>query len=146
GATLRWVSAKPWRSWSGRRLNAPIDRIEARTTTSLAQMQVLRAGLEAPSFQHRPRAVWYSDEVQTVRPSNTAMATISMRNDARFDTDQTSTASRRRGSGGPALLSVYAYTRHLSSARRTRERVDRAFRALLPPGRQSFYLSVHPGR
>ena len=47
------------------------------------------------TVEHRPRAVWYSDQVQTVRPSNTAMATISMRNDARFDTDQTSTASRR---------------------------------------------------
>src|SRR6266496_398832 len=106
--------------------------------TAVLSMPVPRAGLEATSFQHRPRAVWYSDQVQTVRPSTTAMAILSMRNDARFDTDQTSTASRRRGSGGPALLSVYAYTSHLSSARRTRERVDRAFRALLPPGRQSF--------
>ncbi len=43
----------------------------------------------------RPRAVWYSEQVQTVRPSNTPMATIFMRNNARFDTDQTSTASRR---------------------------------------------------
>ena len=44
-----------------------------------------RCRLEATSFQHRSRAVWYSDQVQTVRPSNTAMATISMRNDVRFD-------------------------------------------------------------
>src|SRR6266487_407792 len=63
--------------------------------TAVMSMQVPRAGLEATSFQHRPRAVWYSDQVQTVRPSNTPMATLSMSNDARFDTDQTSTASRR---------------------------------------------------
>ena len=61
----------------------------------IEEIKVPRAGLEATSFQHRPGAVWYSEQVQTVRPSNTAMATISMRNDARFDTDQTSTASRR---------------------------------------------------
>ena len=83
-------------------------------------MQVRRAGLEATSFQHRPRAVWYSGQVQTVRPSTTPMAPISLRNDARIDPDQTSTASRR-WVAAVLLYAAYTYTHVTSPLREEHE-------------------------
>ena len=53
----------------------------------MATPPVPQAGLAATSFEHRPRAVWNSDQAQTVRPSNTSMVTTLMRSDASFDTD-----------------------------------------------------------